>query len=226
MSGGQEIVAQVEKIVRERLKDRSHDFEHTKRVYKIALKLAKHYPNVNLLALRLAALLHDIAREEEDRDKTGRVDHAIRSAEIAREILQNLGVESSIIESVVHAIETHRFKKNRKPRTIEAKLLFDADKIDVLGAVGIARCFMTAGRYGQNPWELDFDPEKYVRENMPTGRIKNISKHNPYKEFVIKLVKVPERMQTEVGRKVAEERLKFMMEFFERFKREVKVEDM
>ncbi len=222
----EEIIRKVEEIVKNKLSDRSHDFEHTKRVYNIALKLAKHYRQVDLFVLKLAALLHDIAREDEDKDKTGKIDHALLGADIARKILAELGAEKEIIEKVAHAIETHRFKANRKPETIEAKLLFDADKIDVLGAVGIARAFMTAGKYGQNPWELDFDLKAYVKENMPNGRIKDISKHSPYKEFLIKLAKVPGRMQTEVGRKVAEKRLEFMREFFERFKKEIKGEDV
>ena len=184
----EDIVKKVEEIVKRKLKDRSHDFEHTKRVYKIALKLAKHYDGVDLFVLKLAALLHDIAREEEDKDSTGKIDHALLGAQMARKILTKLGVEKEVIEKVVHAIETHRFKAQRKPKTIEAKLLFDADKIDVLGAVGVARMFATAGKYNQNLWELNFDMESYLRENMPEGRIKDISKHSPYKEFLICLL--------------------------------------
>ncbi len=84
----EKIIEDAWKFVEEKLKTLSHDLEHVKRVYKLSLQIASHYPEVDLDVLRLAVILHDIAREEEDRDYTGKIDHAILGAEIAREFLK------------------------------------------------------------------------------------------------------------------------------------------
>lgn len=94
--------------------------------------------------------MHDIARVKESRDKTGEIDHAVLGSKLAEEILINLDYEKGKIEGIKHCIIAHRFRSGNEPQTLEAKILFDADKLDVIGSVGIARSFMLAGQFGQS----------------------------------------------------------------------------
>lgn len=100
----------------------------------------------DLEVLALAALLHDIARPLEDSGKVE--DHALEGARIARRYLRSLGYPEDKVEAVAHAIEAHRFSRGPEPATLEAKILSDADKLDAIGAVGIARVFMYSGSMG------------------------------------------------------------------------------
>jgi uncharacterized protein len=105
----------------------------------------------------------------------------------------------------------HRYRNSHEPKTIEAKVLFDADKLDAIGAVGIARDFLFAGEIGamlHNPHAEPYDTLPYTRDD--TG----------YREYVVKLSRIHERMLTTEGRKMAEGRHAFMKGFFERFLKE------
>ncbi len=212
-----------EDYIKKRLKDTSHDYYHTLRVRRIARRLSEGLP-ADFCVVELCVILHDIAREEEDRDETGKIDHAELGAREAEELLLKWGASRELAARVKECIRRHRFKRGLEPRTLEEKIVYDADKIDVLGAIGIARSFMIAGRYGQNVWEVDFDLEEYVRKNIVNGRIKDIRRHSPLKEYLIKFVKIPERLYTKKGKELARERLKLMEEFFDEFVREVRGE--
>lgn len=194
------------------------------RVYRLSMHLAKAVPDVDLDILRPAVLLHDIARVKEDRESSGTIDHAALGAEMAEDILKDLHYPQEDILAIKHCIRTHRFRSNDKPKSIEAKLLFDADKVDVLGAVGIARSFMIAGQYGEQMY-ADVNINKYVKDNLvggqKTGRIKDISKHTPNLEFETKFKEIPEKLHTEQAKTMARERLKYMSRFFHRLKREI-----
>lgn len=142
------------KIVEEEMKEASpaHDMSHVMRVYNMCLHLTKYESDVDLDVLRTAALLHDIARTKED--KKGHihvlsVDHAILGAEMSEKILKELAYPAEKIEQIKHCIIAHRFRSGIEPRTKEAKILSDADKLDVLGATGIARSFTIGGECGQ-----------------------------------------------------------------------------
>ena len=205
----EKIIEDAWKFVEEKLKTLSHDLEHVKRVYKLSLQIASHYPEVDLDVLRLAVILHDIAREEEDRDYTGKIDHAILGAEIAREFLKKYDLPEEFIEKVVHCIRTHRFRSFEKPQTLEAKILFDADKIDALGAIGLVRSILAAGEHNQNIWLINVDLEKYKKENLTEeGRIKDLRKHSPWLEYELKFRKLPERLYTEYGKKIAKKKIR------------------
>jgi uncharacterized protein len=203
----------------------SHDFSHVMRVYNLALLIAKEEKNVDLEILKIAALLHDIGRKKEDLDKTGKVDHAILSAKMAEKILKNFGYQKEKIEEIKHCIATHRFKGNLKSKTIEAKILSDADKLDVSGAVGIVKssCWI-----GENKAKIysDISLKKYARENLIGGkfggRVKDKSKHALNIEYEIKLKHILKRFFTKKAKLIAKGRIKFMKNFFERFKREIK----
>ena len=218
------ILLELEKIVENKLdKYGAHGlFSHIKRVCNLCLYLAKYGKGVNLTVLKLAALLHDIARVEEDLDESGNIDHAVLGAQEAEKILRRYGFSTDIIEAVKHCIETHRYRSNRKPQTIEAKILSDADKLDVIGAVGIARSFMIAGKYGQQIFK-DVSIKEYIKENIAeNGRIKDIRKHAPNIEFELKLKKIPLKLYTKKAKEIARKRLKFMEKFFKELEEEIK----
>ena len=217
----------IEKTVARELSCSAHAMEHVMRVYNLCLHLAKHELNVDLDILKTAALLHDIARVKEFNDKTGSIDHSALGAEMAEKIVGTLGYSEEKIAHVKHCIAAHRFRGKVKPQTKEAKILFDADKLDVLGAIGVARSFMIAGQYGQKIYS-DISIQEYLKDNVvgekADGRVRDISKHTPDLEFELKFKHVLERLYTQKAREIAKERVQFMENFFEKLKREIKGE--
>jgi uncharacterized protein len=114
----------------------AHGEDHVLRVLKIARFIAAK-EGADIEVVSKAALLHDSFRNGEN--------HALKSAEFARKLLSEEGYGEEFIEAVVHAIEAHSFSGRIEPRTLEAKVLSDADKLDAIGAIGVARAFMMAG---------------------------------------------------------------------------------
>ncbi len=189
----------------------SHNWEHTERVYNLALKIAKK-EKADIEIVKYAAILHDIKRTEEDR-KNGKICHAKEGAKKAYMLLKKHGLSREKIKKIVHCIETHRFRGNKKPETKEAKVLFDADKLDSIGAVGIGRAFLFAGEVGAKLHNKGIEIKKtkpYTEEDTA------------YREYVVKLRKIKNKMQTKTGKKMAIKRHKFMVEFFKRLNKEVK----
>ena len=215
----------IEKIVARELSCSAHAMEHVMRVSNLCLDLAAHEPSIDLDVLKTAALLHDIARVKEFNDKTGSIDHSALGAEMADELLRTLGYSEEKIAHVKHCIAAHRFRGKVKPQTREAKILFDADKLDVLGAIGVARSFMMAGEYGQRIYS-DVSIQDYLKDNVvgekADGRVRDISEHTPNLEFELKFKLVPERLYTQNAREIAKKRLQLMEKFFEKLKREIK----
>lgn len=208
-------------IVQEKLTCSAHNLDHVFRVYNLCLLIARHEKNVDLEILIPAALLHDIARVEESQDKTGKIDHAVLGSVIAEDILRKLEYEEEKIQKIKHCILTHRFRTGNEPSTTEAKILFDSDKLDVIGASGIARIFMLAGQFGQR-LTMNESMENYLEGNTVTnGRIKDVSKHSPFIEYKIKFKKVPDKLYTEKAKEIGKERLKFMDEYFSRLSSEI-----
>ncbi len=189
----------------------THDWSHVERVYNLCMHIGKK-ENADLEILGIAALLHDIGREQEDKTK-GKLDHAIIGAEMAREILKKHNFKEDKINKIVHCIETHRFRNNKVPETKEAKVLFDADKLDAIGAIGIGRAFLFSGEVGARLHISDIDinnTKEYTKEDTA------------YREFLVKLSKIKDRMLTDEGKRIAEERHRFMVKFFNRLNEEVK----
>jgi uncharacterized protein len=216
-------------IVEKEMKGASpaHDIDHVMRVYNLCLKLARHYPSVDLEVLKTAALLHDVARLREDKNGHShslRVDHAVLGAEMSSAILKKLGYSDERIEQVTHCIRVHRFRGENQPFTMEAKILSDADKLDVLGATGIARSFTIGGECGQRIYS-DLPLDEYVKKNFVggkvNGRIIDPSEHSPNLEFETKFKRVPEKLYTGEARKIARQRFGFMEQFFDRLKKEI-----
>ena len=191
--------------------DAAHDFDHVLRVLALAEKIAEA-EGAGLEIVRAAALLHDVARAETA--ATGRC-HAQVGAERARQILR--GHPSERVEAVAQAVAAHRFRRDPAPETLEAKALFDADKLDAIGAVGIARAYVIGGGRGSRLW-ADVPPD-YAEGDLPSAR-----EHTPAHEFVYKLSKLKDRMCTEAGKAIAEERHAYMVAFFERLGQEVRGE--
>lgn len=208
-------------IVQDKLTCSAHNLDHVFRVYNLCLLIAKCEKDVDLEILIPAALLHDIARVEESQDKTGKIDHAVLGSEIAEDILRNLEYEEDKIEKIKHCIIAHRFRTGNEPKSIEAKILFDSDKLDVIGASGIARTFMLAGQFGQR-LTVNEPLDDYLKCNtVENGRLKDVSKHTPFIEYEVKFKKIPDKLYTDKAKQIGKERLKFMNEYFNRLKAEI-----
>jgi len=188
----------------------SHDWDHTERVLHLCLRIGRR-EKADLGILRLAAVLHDIGRPDEDRTN-GKICHSVAGAALARRILEKRGVPPEVVERIAHCIETHRFRNKAVPATKEAKILFDSDKLDSIGAVGIGRAFLFAGEVGARLHNKDCDIAKtkpYTKEDTA------------YREYMVKLRWVKARMFTREGRRIAQERHAFMVGFFDRLDREI-----
>jgi len=179
----------------------------------LALHIGKK-ENANLEIIELASLLHDIAREEQNKSK-GLICHAEKGAIFAREILEKYNFNKEKIDSICHCIERHRFRKGEAPESLEAKILFDADKLDSIGAVGLGRAFQFAGEVGAKLHNSSVDIEK----------TKEYSEDDTaYREFSVKLKKIKDSMFTSEGKRIAEGRHNFMISFFDRLEKEIKGE--
>ena len=208
-------------IVQDKLTCSAHNLDHVFRVYNLCLLIAKYEDDVDLEVLIPSALLHDIARVEESKDKTGELDHAILGSEIAENILRKLQYEEEKIEKIKHCIISHRFRTGNEPNTIEAKILFDSDKLDAIGASGIARTFMLSGQFGQR-LTINQKLNDYLEQNtVENGRLKDVSKHTPFIEYETKFKKIPDKLYTKQAKEIGKERLEFMEEYFNRLKLEI-----
>ena len=187
----------------------SHAWDHTIRVYNLCMHIGRA-EGADLEVLKIAAYLHDVARPLQDQSR-GIVCHAKKGAEMARALLEDYPISEDRKANVTHCILSHRYRGNRPPETLEAKVLFDADKLDSIGAIGVARTFQFAGEVGAKLHNPSLDPEdtqEYTEED--TG----------YREYRLKLSKIKERMLTTEGRRIAEDRHSFMEGFFKRFLQE------
>jgi uncharacterized protein len=152
------------------------------------------------------------------------VDHAILGAEMSEKILKELAYPEEKMEHIKHCIVAHRFRSEIKPRTKEAKILSDADKLDVLGAIGIARSFTIGGECGQKIYS-DTPVDEYIKQNLEggksNGRIIDPTKHASNLEFETKFKHIPDKLYTQKAREIGGQRLEYMRKFFERLKREI-----
>lgn len=167
-----------------------HDAEHIYRVLYNAMDIAKAQGNVDTDILIAACLLHDIARADELIDKS--IDHAVYGSEKAYKWLIENGFEEKFSKTVSECIKTHRYRGNNIPQSIEAKILFDADKIDAAGFMGIARTLMYKGLKAQ---------PLYTKEN---GEIQDGSsnRNSFFGEYVFKLRKVYDRLFTDRAKEI------------------------
>jgi len=172
-----------------------HGFSHVERVYNTCVNIGKKL-TANMKVLKIAALLHDIGRINEKEDAKKR-NHAEISATKAKEFLatNNFNLSQKDIDDIIHAISAHSFSNNIPPRSLEAKILSDADKLDALGAIGIYRT-------------IGFSLQK-------NGGIDQVIEH-----LEKKILKLKDHMLLDYSKKIAEERNNIVLEFYNTIKKE------
>ncbi|MEY7849335.1 HD domain-containing protein [Natrarchaeobius sp. A-rgal3] len=188
----------------------AHDWHHVERVEALAETLLERHPEpVDERVLTLAVLLHDIGREREDRGEID--DHATWGAREAGVILEAADASTETIERVTHCIRAHRYSNAIEPETPEAKVLSDADNLDALGAVGLARLFAHGTAIG-SPIH---DPATALEDDETTAG------QTQYNHLHRKILDLPERMYTDAGRELADRRAAYVREFVSQFDAEV-----
>ncbi|MDD3948483.1 MAG: HD domain-containing protein [Anaerolineaceae bacterium] len=189
--------------------DEVHSFEHVLRVKAMAERIGR-VEGADLKIIEAAAYLHDSRGASPAEGGKERKEHHIASAEFAGEILASKGWSQERIEAVQHCIRAHRFRHNgERPESLEAQCLFDADKLDVLGAVGAARTIAYAVLAGQPVYA---QPSQHFLE---TGEKEPGEPHSSYHEYIFKLRKVKDQLFTRTGRAIAQERHLFLERFYE-----------
>ncbi|HEY60048.1 MAG TPA: HD domain-containing protein [Anaerolineae bacterium] len=186
--------------------DPVHGFDHIERVYHLCEIIGKA-EDANMEIVLTAALLHD--SQGSSPKSSMRYDHNLHSAEFAGQVLEELGWLPECTQAVQHCIRAHRFRHNsEKPSTLEAKVLFDADKLDVIGAIGIARTIAYAIQ-AQEPYYT-----QPSRQFQKTGKTQAGECHSVYHEYLYKLRNVKEKLYTSTGKRLAEGRHEFLKLFF------------
>lgn len=188
----------------------SHGPDHSERVLQTALTIGQKMA-ARLPILAPAALLHDIGRKEESQSR-GEICHAQRGAELAAPLLRDLSYADDDIVAICHCIRAHRFRGTAKPESLEARILFDADKLDSIGAIGIGRAFLFAGQIGARLHNPEQDPLSTLPYSL---------EDTAYREFRVKMSKVRLQMLTPVGLQMAEQRHAFLEIFFNQLTREI-----
>jgi uncharacterized protein len=190
--------------------DPVHGISHVLRVYKLAERIGKQ-EGANLRIVRAAALLHDIEGDVDVRE-----DHHLAAAEFAEKILKEEGWKGEDIDAVLHCIRAHRFRDdNEQPETIEAKVLFDADKLDAIGAVGVARAVSYAVRAGMDV----FAPPSPTF--IETGELAPGENQTVAHEYLYKLSQIKKRLFTQTGQSLGVERHDLLVTFFNSWLKEI-----
>lgn len=188
----------------------THDWHHVERVVANAETLAARTDRpVDEEVLLAAAWLHDVGRKRESDGEIA--DHAEWGAAEARRLLAEQGARDETVDAVAHCIRAHRFSNDVEPDSIEAELLSDADNLDAIGAVGLARTFAYAGEHGRTLHDPDLPPEA---DDSPAGETSFNHVHK-------KLLRIRDRMYTDAGRELAADRHAFLETFVARFEDEV-----
>jgi len=187
-------------------RDPVHGLSHVLRVLDLAERMGEEL-GADPEVLRAAVLLHD-ASGAHPGEGADRQSHEQRSALFAGEVLKKKGWDQIRIEAVQHCIRAHRFRGNEPPESLEAKILFDADKLDVMGAFGAARTIGYALQAGQ-PFFAE-PSEHFLR----TGETEDGEAHSAYHEYLYKLCKVKDRLHTRPAQQWAEERHAVLTAFF------------
>ena len=193
--------------------DPIHGFDHILRVYHMAERLGA-LEGADMEILRAAVLLHDA--EGSAPGGAERASHHHRSSDFAHEVLSAEGWPAARIAGVQHCIRAHRFRGDGEvPRSIEAMVLFDADKLDVLGAIGAARVIGYAAINGTPAYAVP--SERF----LTSGEKEPGEAHSAYHEYLFKLSKVKSRMFTAAAKQIAEDREEYLGQFFARMGLEI-----
>ena len=210
-----EILSQVYSEVQERFQqfdDPAHGWEHIQRVYNLALSIAER-EGAHRFITGMAALLHDLGRLSHEQGHH----HADLSVSQARELCQRRQIAPEAQEAILHAVIAHSFSRGVQPRTLEARIVRDADRLDGLGAIGIMRWAIT-GAVRRAPQTLCYHPgDPFAEQHAPDdGRYM-------LDHFFSKLLKLGDGMTTATGRELAEQRTAFMRAYLNEFRRELAV---
>ena len=189
--------------------DSAHDFEHIMRVYKNAKKICKK-ENANEKLVLSAVLLHDIVSYPKS-DKHSKLS-SIESAKKSKQILKKYNFSKDEITIISDAIRDHSFSQNKIPKSLEGKILQDADKLDALGAIGIARVFATGGSLKRPFYNID-DP--FCNERKPDDTTWTVD------HFFQKLLKLESLMNTKSGKIEAKKRTRMLKDFLKQLKQEL-----
>jgi uncharacterized protein len=189
--------------------DPAHDLSHVRRVVRNTVGLSRSETAEMDITLP-AAWLHDCVSVPKDSDQRSQASRLAAAEAVT--FLQSIGYPDAKLEAIRHAIEAHSFSAGIEPRTLEARIVQDADRLEALGAIGIARCLLTGGSMGTPLYDPE-DPFSQARE--PDDRRYTLD------HFYCKLFKLPDTMQTEAGRAEAHRRAEYMRAFLERLRQEI-----
>jgi uncharacterized protein len=202
------IIKRVERMLKRR--DPAHDFHHIMRVYKNA-EIIGRSEGTDMGVLLPAVLLHDIVVYPKGSAKSSR--SSDESADLAKKILVNYGYSQKKISQICYCIRAHSYSKKVVPTSLEGRILQDADRLDALGAIGIARTFSVSGSENRTFYNAD-DPFCRSDRNLDDSRW-------TLDHFQTKLLKLEENMHTETAKKIARERTSFMIFFISQLQKEI-----
>lgn len=189
--------------------DAAHDLEHIRRVVTTARRLALA-EGAELAVVLPAAWLHDcvvVPKDSPLRSQASRL-----AAEAATTFLRSVDYPTERLAAIAHAIEAHSFSAQIVPQTREAQVVQDADRLDALGAIGLARCLMLGGALGRRL----YDPDDPFAEQRVLDDVVNTVDH-----FYVKLLRLADTMTTESGRVEARQRTRFLEQFLEQLRHEI-----
>ena len=192
--------------------DPAHGWEHIERVYRLALFVAEQ-ENADAFIVGMAALMHDIGHLSTDKS----LHHADLSILMAGELLSAYDVSADTREAILHAIAAHSFSLGIEARTLEAKVVRDADRLDSLGAIGILRWAIT-GAVRRTGETQTYHPDDPFAEWHTLDDRRYMLDH-----FFTKLLKLNNTMSTQTGRTLAQERTAFMCAYLDEFRRELEL---
>ncbi len=206
-----------ETMQREEAGDASHDYDHIVRVIALA-DILQEREGGELPIIWAAVALHDIGQERERRHGG---DHALIGADMAADLLTNTQFPQHAIPAVQEAIREHRMTGGIIPHTVEGRILYDADKIDCLGAIGIGRLYCITGRYNQKIYSTLAPDIVEPVDPLVVRELRRSPDYSPSIEFRLLFDNLPERMTTVSGRVLAQERYEYMANFFSRLQKEI-----
>ncbi|MDR3671184.1 MAG: HD domain-containing protein [Holophaga sp.] len=195
--------------------DAAHDLNHLRRVWRSAQSIARAEAReggaVDLTVLLAATYFHDLVNPP--KNSPLRAQASALSGREAKPLLAGMGFPQDRLDAVAHAIEAHSYSAGVEPVTAEARVLQDADRLEALGAIGLARCFYTGGKMGTSLWHPD-DP-------MGKGdRVKDDARFST-DHFQMKLLRLPGMMRTREGRRMAERRARVLKLFLKELEAEL-----
>lgn len=209
-----------ETMTREGSEDAAHDYDHLERVMALADTIQAREGG-DLPTIWAAVAFHDIGQQRELQHGG---DHALIGADMAAELLTNTQFPQQAIPAVQQAIRDHRLTGGSRPQSLEGRILYDADKLDSLGAIGIGRLYCITGHYHQKVYSPVPDDIIEPVDPLRVRALRRDPDYSPYIEFQLLFGNLAERMTTQTGRELAQERYAFMEAFFKRLRQEAEGE--